>query len=108
MKMIYAIIQSEDADNVIEVLNQHRFMVTRLSTTGGFLRKGNTTLMIVTKQERVDDVIKILQEECGKRRQMTCTMPYEGSPLVNSTVMIPVEAGGATIFVVDVERFEKV
>lgn len=108
MKMIYAIIQPQDADNVIEILNQHSFMVTKLSSTGGFLRKGNATLMVGTPKEKVDEVLQILKAECGKRKQMMCTLPYAETPIVASSTMVPVEVGGATVFIVDVERFEKI
>ena len=55
MKLIYAIIRYDNEDDVTTSLTKHKFSVTRLSTTGGFLKKGNTTLMIVTEPERVDD-----------------------------------------------------
>ena len=46
MKLIYAIVRNDNEDDVVSQLTQHRYSVTRLSTTGGFLKKGNTTLMI--------------------------------------------------------------
>lgn len=112
MKMIYAIVHSDDGDNVTEVLNMEKFIVTKLATTGGFLRKGNTTLLIVTEEELVDQVIDIIKKECGKRQQIVYTMPIPYDPRssmgLNTAVPINVDVGGATIFVVDVERFEKV
>ena len=57
MKLIYAIIRYDNEDDVTTSLTKHKFSVTRLSTTGGFLKKGNTTLMIVTEPERVDEAI---------------------------------------------------
>lgn len=111
MKIIYAIVGSDDGTRVTEVLNEHQFSVTRLATTGGFLKKGNSTLMIGTEAVRVDEAIQLIKDTCGKRQKITCNIP---SPNISSVsagyVMMPmtVEMGGATIFVTDVERFEKI
>lgn len=108
MKLIFAIIQADDSDNVIDILNQNGFMVTKLSSTGGFLRKGNVTLMIGTAEEKVNPLIRIFRDECGKRQQMMYSVPFSESPMLANNSMVPIEVGGATIFVIDVERFEKV
>ena len=111
MKMIYAIVRAEDGSIVIEELNRQGFSVTRLSTTGGFLRKGNSTLLIGTEDEKVDEAIDIIRKECGKRQQIVYNMPYtaEGVPMNTSqAIAVNVDAGGATIFVLDVDRYEKV
>ena len=76
MKLIFAIIQTDDTDNVVAILNQQGYMVTKLNSTGGFLRKGNSTLMIGIPEEKVNDVIRIFKEECGRRQQMMDPVPY--------------------------------
>ena len=105
MKLIYAIIRYDNEDDVTTSLTKHKFSVTRLSTTGGFLKKGNTTLMIVTEPERVDEAIDIIKKECGHHQKITINMPYvSGSSMVHcATMPMSVDVGGATIFVVDVE-----
>ncbi len=111
MKIIYAIVGSDDGTRVTEVLNEHQYSVTRLATTGGFLKKGNATLLIGTEEERVDEAIRLIQETCGKRQRITCSVPTPNISSVSAGyVMMPmtVEMGGATIFVTDVERFEKI
>lgn len=112
MKLIYAIVHSEDGDTVTEELNGNGFSVTKLATTGGFLRRGNTTLLIGTEEEKVGQVIDIVKRECGKREQVVYNMPYAhsgGASIAGYNAMpTNVDVGGATIFVVDVERFEKV
>ena len=110
MKLIYAIVRYDNEDEVVTALTKEHFSVTRLATTGGFLKKGNTTLMIGTDAERVDEAIKLIQETCGKRQRITCDMPAPGIGSMSTGYMmmpVTVEMGGATIFVTDVERFEK-
>ena len=110
MKMIYAIVRNDNEDDVVSQLTQHHYSVTRLSTTGGFLRKGNTTLMIGAEDEKVDEVISLIKQECGQLQKLTVNMPYiSGTSMVNyATMPMHVEVGGATIFVVNVERYEKI
>ena len=110
MKIIYAIVSSDDGNSVTDVLNENKFSVTRLATTGGFLKKGNATLMVGTDEERVDEAIELIRSTCGKRQRITCDMPSPGiGSIATGYLMMPVtvELGGATIFVTDVERFEK-
>ena len=108
--MIYAIVRNDNEDDVVSQLTQHHYSVTRLSTTGGFLRKGNTTLMIGAEDEKVDEVISLIKQECGQHQKLTVNMPYiSGTSMVNyATMPMHVEVGGATIFVVNVERYEKI
>ena len=110
MKMIYAIVRNDNEDDVVSQLTQHHYSVTRLSTTGGFLRKGNTTLMIGAEDEKVDEVISLIKQECGQHQKLTVNMPYiSGTSMVNyATMPMHVEVGGATIFVVNVKRYEKI
>jgi len=109
MKLIYAIIRNDNEDDVTAALNHGNFVVTKLSTVGGFLRKGNVTLLIVTEDERVDEAISIIKTECGASQDITVNMPYiSGTGMMNSsTVPVKVKVGGATVFVTDVEKFEK-
>lgn len=109
MKLIYAIVRYDNEDEVVSALTKEQFSVTKLNTTGGFLRKGNTTLMIVTEDKQVQKAIEIIKDECGSRQNITINMPYvSGVSMMNyATMPTTVEVGGATIFVTDVERFEK-
>ena len=76
MKLIYAIVRNDNEDDVVSQLTQHRYSVTRLSTTGGFLKKGNTTLMIGAEDDKVEEVISIIKQECGQHQKLTVNMPY--------------------------------
>jgi uncharacterized protein YaaQ len=109
MKLIIAIVNDEDAIDVIDLLNEKGFRVTKLATTGGFLKSGNTTLMIGVDEDKVEIVLGIVEETCRTRHQVI-TNP---SPLSTTTgVYVPypvdIEVGGATIFVVDVDQFIKI
>lgn len=110
MKLIYAIVRYDNEDEVITALTKKHYSVTKLATTGGFLKKGNTTLIIGTEEEHVSDVIDIIKHECGTRQKITINMPYiSGSAMINcATMPMTVEVGGATIFVLDVEHYEKI
>lgn len=105
MKLIYAIVRNIDSSHVTGALNKKGFYVTKLASTGGFLREGNTTLMIGTQEDKVDEVIEIVKKECGPRKQIYTNNVGIGE--YDSMNMV-VNVGGATIFVTDVDRFEKI
>jgi uncharacterized protein YaaQ len=109
MKLIIAIVQDDDAGELIDVLTDAGYRVTKLATTGGFLKSGNTTLMIGVEQEKVDVVLGMIEEVCKTRDQVvTSPSPVAGSTGVYVPYPVEVEVGGATIFVVDVDKFIKI
>lgn len=75
MKLIYAIINEDDTESVVEELNKADYKVTKLSTTGGFLKRGNTTLMICTEDENLKDVTSRIERVCGKRHKVEYDVP---------------------------------
>lgn len=107
MKLVYAIVSNDDSSAVSSELTKVGFFATKLSSTGGFLMAGNTTFMICTEDEKVDEVIEIISKKSKKRNQM---VPTQSSYGINGFSPYPVEVtvGGATIFVTNVERFEKI
>ena len=80
MKLIIAIIQDEDAGDVISALNEKEFQVTRLATKGGFLRKGNTTIMTGVEDTRVEEALKVIEKN-SKVRTQYATLPSSGSAI---------------------------
>ena len=107
MKLILAIINRDDAGAVTQNLTKQGFSSTKLSTTGGFLMSGNVTILVGVDEEKVQEVIDIITEQSHSRRQMiptTTEMSYGYYP----SMPVEVTVGGATIFVVDIERFERV
>lgn len=107
MKVIIAILNADDAPVVIQNLMKEGYSVTKLSTTGGFLRAGNVTVLIGIDESRVQAVIDIIGKYSKSRKQVIPTTTEAG---INFYPSMPVEVvvGGATIFVLDVDRFEKV
>lgn len=108
MKLIIAIVQDEDASRLIGQLMNEGFGVTKLATTGGFLRAGNTTLLAGVEDDRLAGCLRIIEKVCKSRRQMTSSpMATGGIAGMYAHMPIEVTVGGATVFVVDVEQFHK-
>ena len=111
MKLVLAIVQDDDAIDLIEELTDKDYRVTKLATTGGFLKSGNTTLMIGVEEKEVKNLINVIEDVCKRRKEMvpTSTPNTIGT---NSGMYVPypieVAVGGATIFVLDVDQFYKV
>ena len=106
MKLVTAIVNKEDSKAVCNELLKAKYYVTRLATTGGFLMAGNMTLMIGTEDERVDECIACISKCCKQRTEIVPGTASLGVGL-ESTMPIQVTVGGATVFVTNVERFEK-
>ena len=106
MKLIFAIVNKEDASEVSAALTKKKFSVTRLATTGGFLMSGNITLIIGTQVEKVDEVMEVIKEYSKQRKEIVPSTATYGLG-VSTAFPLEVTVGGATIFVVDVDRFEK-
>ena len=68
MKLVFAIVNDQDGSKVLEALNKEGFSVTKLATTGGFLKVGNMTLIIGTEEDKVQRVIDIVKEKSHKRK----------------------------------------
>lgn len=106
MKLITAIVGKEDASAVQDGLTERGFSVTRLATTGGFLHAGNVTFIIAVKDEGVDEAIGIIAEHSRERTQFMPATTSFGAGITESRP-IEVTVGGATLFVQNIERFEK-
>lgn len=108
MKLIVAIINNDDANAVMSHLTEAGYSATKLTTTGGFLRSGNVTLIIGVEKSKVDDVINIIGEYSSQRKQITpVNTTYIGESMLSS-MPVEITVGGATIFVLDVEQFYKI
>jgi uncharacterized protein YaaQ len=74
MKLIIAILRDEDSDPISKILVEQEFRVTQVASTGGFLRRGSSTLMVGVDDDKVDNAIEIIRtnisgtDEPGLRR----------------------------------------
>ncbi|MEG0370920.1 MAG: cyclic-di-AMP receptor [Clostridium sp.] len=108
MKLVIAIVHDDDASEVTSKLNKGGYQVTKLATTGGFLRAGNTTILTGVEDEIVPEVKAIIKDTCMTRKA-TVSPPTSivggGGMYIPSPVEVTI--GGATIFVLNVDEFEK-
>ncbi len=102
MKLIAAIVQDQDADELLNALMETGFRATKIQTTGGFLRGSNNIILIGVEPDRVDQALAVIRSHCQSRTQLVHPddAPYLTSPL-------EVRIGGATVFVWDLERYER-
>ncbi len=110
MKLIIGIVQDEDELGLVEDLTENGYRVTKLSTTGGFLRSGNTTLLIGVEDWEVEKVIALIEQN-GKSREVTTAFVAGAMGAVHEAGYMPypvnIHVGGATVFVLDVDEFHK-
>jgi uncharacterized protein YaaQ len=104
MKLLFAIVQNDDHRALTNALVERNISVTRIASTGGFLRGGNSTLMIGVNADRLDEALDIIREQSSRRNIVT--VPASGIPHNIDSVALPmtVTVGGATVFVLDVEN----
>lgn len=108
MKLIIAIVQDEDAPRLIGQLMNEGLGVTKLATTGGFLRAGNTTLLLGVEDERLDAAMGMIEKVCKSRKQVAASpASMVGVPGAYTPYPVEVVVGGATIFVLTVDQFQK-
>ena len=108
MKLIIAIVQDEDASRLISNLMSEGYSVTKLATTGGFLRAGNTTLLVGVDDDRFQAAMDVIEKVCKSRKQIAPSpASMVGMPGSYTPYPIEVVVGGATIFVLTVDQFIK-
>jgi uncharacterized protein YaaQ len=108
MKLVISIVSNEDARPLINSLMRRGHRATMISTTGGFLREGNATIFVGTEDKTLDEVLGIIRDNCHTHTQYVNPLP----PVIEPGEMylptpVEVEVGGATVFVINVDRFEK-
>ncbi len=104
--LMLAVIQEQDIEPATRALEPLGASVVYMASAGGFLGRKNATLLIGLPDGHEADALKALENSCRQRVEYL-TMPLEGSPLPMPTP-IPVTVGGATVFILPVERLEEV
>ena len=109
MKLVFAVVHSEDAGELVDALTEKEYRVTRLQSSGGFLKQANATVLVGVEEAQIEDVLAVVRERCHARSQYINPMPPIMEP-GEFYMPYPVEVtfGGATVFVVDVDRFERI
>ena len=108
MKLIVAIVHNEDAGALVDALLEKEFRATRLHSSGGLLKQSNATILLGVEEPEVDEVMGIVRANCTSRTQVVNPMPPIMEP---GEFFMPypleVEVGGATVFVLPVDRYER-
>jgi uncharacterized protein YaaQ len=106
MKLVVAVVQDQDSNRLSNALTKNNFRATKLASTGGFLRSGNTTFLIGTEDSLVQKVLDIIRDNCRSREQMVAPIsPMGGNADAYIPYPIEVEVGGATVFVLPIDQF---
>lgn len=108
MKMLIAIVQDQDSHILMDELSERDFRMTKLASTGGFLKAGNTTILMGIDDARIPEALSIIENNC-KSRDMTTSLMSVTMP-GDAYIPYPVElkVGGATVFIMDVESFIRI
>ncbi len=108
MKLVVAIVHNEDAGALVDALLDKEYRATRLHSSGGFLKQSNATIILGVEEDSIDAVLAIVRDTCHARTQVVNPMPPIMEP---GEFFMPypleVEVGGATVFVLPVEQFER-
>lgn len=94
MKLAIAIIQDEYSPKVMKTLLAEKVRTTKLSSTGGFLKSGNTTLLIGVEDDKVDYVIELIKNQCMSKKVKAGESE--------------ITVGGANIFIMDIDQYSKI
>jgi len=108
MKLVVCVVNEDDTSALVDALTADGYRATVVSTTGGFLRQGNATLVIGVPDQDVADALAIIKANCRTRLAYANPLPPTAEPLAPYvSAPIEVRVGGAVVFVLDVERFER-
>lgn len=108
MKLIIAIVQDEDVHMLMDDLMENEFRVTKLASTGGFLKAGNTTLLLGVEEEKIEKALKLIEDNCSSRRTTTTLLNVSMPGDAYVPLPMEVQIGGATVFIMDIEDYIRV
>jgi len=109
VKLIIAVVQGEDAQRAVAALAEAGMSSTRIASSGGFLQQGNVTLLIGVEDSQVQGALKVIHESCHERSRYLTPVPPLGEPgEFFMAYPVEVQVGGATVFVVPVDSYEKI
>lgn len=108
MKLVIAVVQDKDSPRLVESLIRASYSATKLASTGGFLREGNSTVLIGVDDPETDKVLEVIKKTCRAREQLVTPVTPVGPGESYVPYPVGVVVGGATVFILPVERFLKI
>ena len=107
-KLCFIIVSDSDAGKLSDQMSSNGFASTKIGSSGGFLRRGNVTLITGISGGRLDELMDLIQSICHARKELVPaqTLPFLGEGAFTAEP-IEVRAGGAVVFVSNIDRFEK-
>ena len=108
MKLVIAIIQEEDTRQVVEIIINEGFTITKLRSMGGFLEIHNTIILSAVEDKSLDHYLELIKNNCKSRQRFVENLPFnilEGNP--GYTLPVKVTVGGAQVFIVNMEDYKK-
>jgi len=109
LKLIIAVVQGEDAQRTVAALSDKGISSTRVSSSGGFLQQGNATLLVGVDDAQVQEALSVIHDNCHERSRYLTPVPPMAEPgEFFMAFPVEVQVGGATVFVVSVDSFEKI
>jgi len=107
LRLVIAVIRNDTVQQLLDALTDRGLTATKLASTGGFLKQGNTTLLIGVEDHQVEETIDLFKERCSRKISILPQI-NPSTPFSPTLVTRPVETvqGGATIFVLNIEQCE--
>jgi uncharacterized protein YaaQ len=104
-RLLAVVIQLQDMRKTLEVLDRMGLPVIHLASTGAFLGRRNVTLLVGMPADQIEAAMQVIRENCHQRVEYMST-PLEGAPMP-IPIATPITVGGATVFTLDIDRFEE-
>ena len=108
MKLVLAVIQNEDQDALTAAVQAEGLSITRIGSSGGFLRASNITLMMAVEDNQIERALALLGKHCKRRTRHLRPWSPSREARERFPSAIPIEVGGAAVFILDIERMEKI
>jgi uncharacterized protein YaaQ len=107
-RLCVIVASNTDADRLMRALVADGFIATKIASSGGFLRRGNTTILTGVAESAVDQLMELVRQECHARTEIMSVDALPFDPAAGVGTPVEVRVGGAIAFVLDVARFERV
>ena len=109
MKLIIAVVHGSTAESLLRALNGRGFRATKIDSAGGFLRQGNVTVLIGVQDRLVAEALRLIRRHClARAHYVNPLLPVVEPAEFHISNPVEVQVGGATVFVVNVERYERI